>query len=118
MTNPAQVFAMVLTGCGPATDADIDQAFVARCTEVIPTITQRPQNADMGYLYDGNRTKPDNLPWRIYQTCWGCGLGQKPDVDPADVLAGKYDEQIEAGYHKAAQAEYWYAFEKDWGDYY
>lgn len=109
-----KVFLMVVTGNGPATDAEIDAAFVERAKEIVPNI--EPLKDDpFGALYDGNRCKPENLPWRIYQTCWGCSLGQKPDVEPADVLAGKYDEQIEAGYHEAARSEYWYTYEKDWG---
>jgi hypothetical protein len=52
--------------------------------------------------------------WRFIQNYQ---LGKGPDIEltAENVMSGKFDDLIELNWHDAAKAEYWYAYEKDWG---
>jgi hypothetical protein len=60
-----------------------------------------------GWCYDGNRTLASELGWRLRQS-FGA-------LDPVSIEAGAHDAQIAATYHDAADSEYYYRYEKDWG---
>lgn len=104
---------LVFTGSDPWERDEVKDAIGKRLTAILPTLKQRgglevPQHLwHERYLYDGNRCKPENLGWRFVQN-----YGNR---EPAAILRGDLDAQIEATWHEAAHAEYWYAYEKDWG---
>ena len=92
--------------CGTPHDfsaPEFDAAVAERFSAIRDSLTQRTGNL----CYDGNRTKPTSLGWRLRQH-----FGISP---VEDVLAGKIDSQIEEMWHYAADVEYWYRYEKDWG---
>lgn len=113
MSNNAALFNAVLTGTSPYATDDFSKA-VAERFEAIKggeAFAERDENhpdAMLGYCYDGNRCRAENLGWRCSQTV---GF----DMSPEEIAAGAYDEQIAVGFHEAASAEYWYRYEKDWG---
>jgi hypothetical protein len=63
--------------------------------------------AHYGYCYDGNRTLGSELGWRLRQM-----FGS---FDPAEIEAGARDTEIAIIFHDAADTEYYYRFEKNWG---
>jgi len=103
------IFASLLTGNDHYTPAnDVKTAIAVRATKLIPNFVQKQWSpGDLDYCYDGNRCKPENLGWRFQQS-----FGSP---EPLQIEAGEFDAQIEATYHEAAGAEYWYRYEKDWG---
>lgn len=100
-----QTFQAVNGFCTVQADGDFCAAVAARVEHLLPTIVQRTG----AYLYDGFRTLPSELGWRVIQ-CYG-----QPSV--ATVESGGFDEQIVATYHEAADAEWYYMYEKDYGDF-
>lgn len=60
-----------------------------------------------GWCYDGNRTRSSELGWRFRQ--------DHGALDPVSIEAGAHDAKIAATFHNAADAEYYYRYEKDWG---
>lgn len=107
-----QTFLQVLTGCDMAQADPIKVAVATRFAQILPTLKRRgglevPAHLwHERHIYDGNRCKPENLGWRFRQS-----FG---DPEPETILAGAWDAQIEATWHEAAKAEYWYAYEKQW----
>lgn len=101
------------TGRGdPNSDREkVKQAVAKRFTEIQGTLIKRPglEHSDWSkrHLYDGNRCKPENLGWRFIQSY---GMHSVEDI-----LSGKCDREVEGAWHENASAEYWYAYEKDWG---
>jgi hypothetical protein len=67
----------------------------------------RDPRAPFGYCYEGNRTRSSELGWRLRQS-YG-------SLDPVSIEAGCHDAEIAATFHDAADAEYYYRYEKDWG---
>jgi len=106
-------FLSVLTGTDCWGANEVKKAIAKRAAELIPKIEKRAglEHPDWTkrHCYDGNRCEPENLGWRFENR-----IGSP---EPQEILDGKWDEQIEAIYHDAASAEYWYAFEKDWGEF-
>ncbi len=108
------VFAAVLTGTSPYAADDFSKA-VAERFEAIKTgeafahrDSDHPTSHGMGFCYDGNRCQAENLGWRTAQEV---GF----DMTPEQIAAGEYDEAIAIGFHEAANSEYYYRYEKDWG---
>ena len=105
--------ATVLTGMNCHAERDGLDSAVAERFEIIKgteAFTQRDADDPrtmFGWCYDGNRTKAENLGWRFRQ--------DHGALDPEAIKAGKYDRLIEATFHGAADAEYYYRYEKDWG---
>lgn len=71
------------------------------------------------YIYNGHRTEADELGWRFRQNhpenpglglLWPGYQGME-----LDIIDGKHDAMIEAAWHDAASAAYWYRYEKDYG---
>ena len=110
MSNIDETFLSVLTGSDCWGSDPLKAAVAKRATDLLPTLRQKQDHEDpvgMGYIYDGNRCKPQNLGWRFRQM-----FG---DHEPEAILAGECDEEIEETWHEAAHSEYWYRYEKDWG---
>lgn len=129
--NLSRNFAQVLTGCDMEARTAIKDAITKRAAALIPTFTQRKSDPrqSLGYCYDGNRTRPENLGWRLLQAvelshleqpgagCMGSpALKNKKVPTPTveAIEAGQFDEVIEITWHEAASAEYWYRYEKQW----
>jgi len=98
----------LLTGNAPIETNEIHAAVTERFNAIRHTLNEKEGD----YIYLGNRCNPVNLGWRFCQNVGGY-LGCE-DFDPADILAGKYDEGIEATWHDAASAQHWYTYEKEW----
>lgn len=97
------MFRQVLTGQDQMPMSAVKEAVAQRMAAILLTIDEKE-----GYhLYGGHRCQPENLGWRFIQS-YG-------EPDPQEILDGKWDAQIEANYHDAASAEYYYRYEKDWG---
>ncbi len=106
-------FAAVLTGTSPFAADDFTEAVAARYLLIKDTkafVERGPDHPDVsfGFCYDGNRCRPENLGWRTAQTV---GF----ELNPEQIAAGEYDDQIAIGFHEAASSEYYYRYEKDWG---
>lgn len=105
----------ILSGNDPTgtwTDADVKKAVAER----FKTIRSSFKPKAGSYLYGYSRTAAGNLGWRFIQNLNIPLRSERFVPDPKDILAGKYDAQIEATWHDAASAEDWYANEKDWGE--
>ncbi len=105
--------ATVLTGVNyhVARDA-LDEAVAARfdiirAAREFQHRDEHDPRAMFGYCYDGNRTLGSELGWRLRQS-FGA-------LDPAEIESGARDTEIGITFHAAADIEYWYRFEKDWG---
>lgn len=85
---------------------DFDSAVATRAALIIPALTQRTGD----YMYSGNRTQPENLGWRLRQA-----HGEAATTD--QIRWGFIDHLIADAWHAAASAEYYYRYEKDWGDF-
>jgi hypothetical protein len=95
----------ILTGTAPDNDHPaLYQAIADRFKIIVSGLTQKTGD----FIYDGNRCAPENLGWRFVQN-FGITV-------PRHVTNGVWDTEIEKTWHEAADAEYWYAHEKDWGD--
>lgn len=84
-------------------------------------IRPRLKQRDGEYLYGGCRARPEELGWRFRQNlslylkqpgglCW-----EPPTEVVGQVEAGEHDALIEATWHDAASAEWYYRYEKDYG---
>jgi hypothetical protein len=107
------VMVSVVTGMSPFTPDAFSKAVAARFEQIKGTEAFAHRDAThpsvrFGFCYDGNRTRPENIGWRASQTV---GF----DMSPEQIEAGEYDEAIAIGYHEAADSEYYYRYEKDWG---
>lgn len=95
--------------------AAVDAAVAARFRAIKPTLTEKRGD----YCYDGYRTSPEELGWRFRQNMCiksrDIHTWQPHETMPVEIAAGKYDKEIEATWHSAAGASYFYQFEKDWG---
>lgn len=105
--------ATILTGTNcHATRDGLDKAVAERFELIRGTEAFAPRDvADhpmaFGFCYDGNRTEADNLGWRFRQ--------DHGSLDPVSIEAGVHDAEIVFTYHNAADSEYYYRYEKDWG---
>lgn len=97
-------FTALLAGA-PHFKTRIQGAVAARFQAIQHRLVQGPE---IGVAYDGNRCLPKNLGWRFAQS--------HGEPDSTEILAGKWDAEIEDTWHKAARAEHWYRHEKDWGN--
>lgn len=108
------VFAAVLTGTSPYEADDFTKAVAERFEAIKDDAAfahrdhNHPESRGMGFCYDGNRTRAENLGWRVAQT-----VGY--EKSPEEIAAGLYDAEIAIGFHEAASSEYYYRYEKDWG---
>jgi hypothetical protein len=99
----------------------VDRAVSDRAREIRSQWRQK----DGDYVYTGHRTGLDNLGWRFRQTFYNgqmtdaegrAGLGATPYPEMvAEIYTGKHDRLIEATWHDAASAEWYYKYEKDYG---
>jgi len=105
----ANVINSLLTGTAPIESNEIHQAVAIRFERIRDCLVERTGD----YVYIGNRCVPQNLGWRFCQNVGGF-LGCT-DFNPAEILAGRFDAEIEETWHDAAGAEHWYMYEKDWG---
>lgn len=123
--NHDKTFVQILTGNDQGGASDLKQAVAARAAVLIPSFT--PRRGD--YAYDGHRCTPKNLGWRFLQNVRLSRLPQQPGgcVGPRELAGadlpeptieaierGEFDRAIEATYHDAAGAEWWYRYEKQW----
>ena len=107
-----RTFVSILTGTDCWGANPVKEAIAKRAAEIISGFTPKSDKdhpAGLGYCYDGNRCKPESLGWRFEQ------MFGSPE--PQEILDGKWDAEIEETYHEAADSEYWYRYEKDWGEF-
>jgi hypothetical protein len=96
---------------------DVDKAVAERFKAIRKTLKVR----DGEFLYSGARCAPDFLGWRFRQNlslelAQPGGIGwEPPDTLAGEIAEGKHDAVIEATWHDAASAEWYYRFEKDYG---
>jgi hypothetical protein len=106
-------FATILTGMNCHAQRDgLDAAVANRFNEIkgseaMAERDSRDPRAPFGYCYDGNRTLPSELGWRFRQ--------DHGSLDPVSIEAGVHDDEIAHTFHNAADSEYYYRYEKDWG---
>lgn len=115
----------VLTGTSPYAQDAFTEAVAARFelikgTEPFTERTEPDSRTGFGHCYDGNRCRPASLGWRTAQAC---GEGEATPLyglhsgHPALIAGGFYDAEISEGWHEAARSEYYYRYEKDWGEF-
>ena len=116
MNNVDPYFISTLTGNAPQVDDGehakaIDLVVAERFKAIRCLFKQRsPEWHD----YDGSRTCPENLGWRFRQYMRTKMNVADGDIDLSKFGNGEYDREIEATWHEAAGAEYWYHNEKEW----
>lgn len=89
---------------------DLQVAVAQRFTTIRPKLQEREGD----YCYFGCRTAPEQLGGRFAQMVLGGCHVAIPGSLPGEVLAGKFDKEIEAAWSDAAAAEYHYRYEKAW----
>ena len=105
--------ATVLTGLNchverDALDAAVENRFkLIRGSFAFVERDDKHPDCFFGYCYDGNRTQGSELGWRLRQN-FGA-------LDPKEIERGIHDSRIAATFHDAADTEYYYRHEKDWG---
>lgn len=82
---------------------EVDDAIAERAGRISDGFERRGRD----HLYDGYRTEPGELGWRLRQM-----FGWPP---PDQVREGCLDEFIEAAFQEAASAQWYYTYEKDYG---
>ena len=106
-------FATILTGLNCHAPLDgLDTAVAHRFEGILGTeaFAERDHthpDCMFGYCYDGNRTRGESLGWRFRQ--------EHGALDPVSIEAGAHDALIASTFHSAADSEYYYRYEKDWG---
>ena len=106
-------FATVLTGMNCHVERDgldlaVERRFeVIKGTDVFAERDHTHPDCHFGFCYEGNRTKGSELGWRLRQM-----FGS---LDPVAIEAGAHDAEIAVTFHEAADSEYYYRYEKDWG---
>ena len=99
-----RVFIGLLTGKHSSCETPVEIAVALRFNQIRSTL--KPQTDCR--CYDGNRCLPEQQGWRFIQS-----YGERP---VEEIAAGKWDAIIEKNWHDCADAEYYYRYEKDWGN--
>jgi hypothetical protein len=97
--------------------ARVDAAVARRFKAIESRLRQRYDASERegGYLYGCYRTEPQNLGFRLRQSTLKAGLQATPPADwPKRIAAGEFDDRIEAAWHDAASAAWYYRYEKQY----
>lgn len=87
---------------------DLKQAVASRFQAIKGKLVKRQGQFD----YHGSRTDSDRLGTRFHQVVLGDLTKVVPSTMPRDVLAGRFDAEIQRTYDDAASAEWFYRNEK------